>query len=385
MTNRMLRHMHMLTFVDLSREEIASVFETICGTFLRLTFGDELAPLSKPIVAATINVYYSVMDTLKPTPEKPHYTFNLRDVSKVVQGVLMADKRRGREREDIVRLWTHECCRVFSDRLINDKDRTWFLEQVKEQTKAAFSLQYSKVVSQKDGELMYSDFLVSAEPTIYEEVTDMGKLAEIMNSALGEYNEMNIPMNLVLFADAMAHVCRISRVLRQPGGNCLLLGVGGSGRQSLTRLASHLVDFRVFQIEITKNYRVLEWREDLKTVLKMGYELKPVVFLFVDTQITDEIFLENVNNSAWRARDGTPVPNPPAPRSSQPPCRPPLALPPDPSPSADAHTARCRCRAVVCAPPPPPTPLTPALAQSCRAARCPTCSRTPTSAPSSTR
>ena len=61
--------------------------------------------------------------------------------------------------------------------------------------------------------------------------------------------------------------------------------------------AAHLADFRVFQIEITKNYRVLEWREDLKTVLKIaGYEMKPVVFLFVDTQITDEIFLENVNN-----------------------------------------------------------------------------------------
>ena len=115
-----------------------------------------------------------------------------------------------------------------------------------------------------------------------------------MNSSLTEYNEMNIPMNLVLFVDAMAHVCRISRVLRQPGGNSLLLGVGGSGRQSLTRLAAHLADFRVFQIEITKNYRVLEWREDLKTVLKIaGYELRPVVFLFVDTQITDEIFLES--------------------------------------------------------------------------------------------
>ena len=56
-------------------------------------------------------------------------------------------------------------------------------------------------------------------------------------------------------------------------------------------------DFTTFQIEITKNYRQLEWRDDLKTVLKLaGVQLKPVVFLFVDTQITEEIFLENVNN-----------------------------------------------------------------------------------------
>ena len=295
MTNRMIRHMHMVTFVDLSTEEIKTIFNMITCTFLRVTFGDEVQSVGTSIVNATINVYYAALDSLRPTPEKPHYTFNLRDVSKVVQGVLMADKRRGREKEDFVRIWTHECCRVFSDRLINDKDRMWFLDQVKEQMQAEFKLSYSKVCP--NDHLIYADFMTSADPTIYEEVSDVDKLSEIMNNSLQEYNEMNIPMNLVLFLDAMGHVCRISRVLRQPGGNALLLGVGGSGRQSLTRLASHLADFRVFQIEITKNYRVLEWREDLKTVLKIaGYELKPVVFLFVDTQITDEIFLENVNN-----------------------------------------------------------------------------------------
>ena len=109
----------------------------------------------------------------------------------------------------------------------------------------------------------------------------MEKLSTIMNDALGEYNEQHIPMNLVLFGDAMAQVCRICRVLRQPGGNSLLLGVGGSGRQSLARLATHIADMQLFQIEITKNYRVIEWREDLKNLLKLaGMEFKQVVFLF---------------------------------------------------------------------------------------------------------
>ncbi len=67
------------------------------------------------------------------------------------------------------------------------------------------------------------------------------QMHKILEEYLDDYNQVNTAqMKLVLFLDAIRHVCRISRIIRQPLGNALLLGVGGSGRQSLTRLAAHM-------------------------------------------------------------------------------------------------------------------------------------------------
>ena len=71
-------------------------------------------------------------------------------------------------------------------------------------------------------------------------IADWDKLSKLLMDALDGYNEMNAAMNLVLFEDAMMHVCRINRILESPRGNALLIGVGGSGKQSLSRLAAFI-------------------------------------------------------------------------------------------------------------------------------------------------
>ena len=58
-------------------------------------------------------------------------------------------------------------------------------------------------------------------------------------------------------------VCRVVRVIRQPRGNMLLVGIGGSGRQSLARLASYIIGFQVFQVEVTRHYRLQEFRDGM--------------------------------------------------------------------------------------------------------------------------
>jgi dynein heavy chain len=99
-------------------------------------------------------------------------------------------------------------------------------------------------------------------------------------------------MKLVMFLDACEHVARVSRIIKQPQGNSLLLGVGGSGRQSLARLATYVMGYGLRQIEVIKNYSMKNWREDIKDILlNAGVQNKAITFLFVDTQIINEQML----------------------------------------------------------------------------------------------
>jgi len=82
-------------------------------------------------------------------------------------------------------------------------------------------------------------------------------------------------------------VCRIHRILSQPRGNALLVGVGGSGRKSLARLAAYIGELKVFSIEITNTYRLTEFREDLKGLYRQtGVAGKPTMFLFDEAQVS---------------------------------------------------------------------------------------------------
>ena len=81
------------------------------------------------------------------------------------------------------------------------------------------------------------------------------------------------------------------------GGNALLVGVGGSGRKSVTALASFISNQKLEQIELTKSYGFVEWREDIKRIMrKSGLEDQSTTFMLMDTQLVDEVFVEDINN-----------------------------------------------------------------------------------------
>lgn len=212
-----------------------------------------------------------------------------------------------------MRLWCHEITRVFGDRLINNQDAMWLIETVKECTRADLGQQFDSLCrhldTDKNGKvetldeyrgLLFGDIFTpyGVPDRPYQEIMDKNKLNEAAEKILKEYNRYSeVPMNLVLFSFAIEHLLRIGRILKQPGGHAMLIGVGGSGRQSLTKLASKTAEIETYQIEIKKTYGMNEFREDIKKLMRIvGVKGKMTSFIVTDNSIKEESFLEDINN-----------------------------------------------------------------------------------------
>ena len=107
------------------------------------------------------------------------------------------------------------------------------------------------------------DFDFSA-PKIYE-LTSLETLYEKLLEYQEQYNEniRGAKMGLVFFKDAMTHMVKISRIIRTPRGAAMLVGVGGSGKQSLSRLSAFISGLDVFQIQLRKGYAIADLKLDL--------------------------------------------------------------------------------------------------------------------------
>ncbi|KAG8513614.1 Dynein heavy chain 3, axonemal [Galemys pyrenaicus] len=307
-TARFTRHLNILSINAFEDEILSKIFTSIADWHFGKGFDVAFLRHGKLMVQATKTIYKAAVENFLPTPSKSHYVFNLRDFSRVIQGVLLCPHTHLQDVEKLIRLWIHEIYRVFYDRLIDHEDREVFFNMAKETTSNCFKQSMEKVlihlsptgkiVDDNIRSLFFGDFFKPESDTkVYDEITDLKQLTVVMEYYLEEFNNISkAPMSLVMFKFAIEHISRICRVLKQDKGHLLLVGIGGSGRQSASKLSTFMNSYELYQIEITKNYSGNEWREDLKKImLQVGVHTKRTVFLFADNQIKDESFVEDIN------------------------------------------------------------------------------------------
>ncbi|KAL6114194.1 dnah10 [Pungitius sinensis] len=262
-----------------------------------IAFEDAIQKVCDKVTFCTLELYNKIIKDLPPTPSKFHYIFNLRDLSRVFNGLCLTKPDRFLTVSQFVRVWRNECLRVFHDRLIDTTDKALLQGHLRNLIEEHFKSDVEAVMRDP---ILFGDYrtaLSETEPRVYEDIQDYDASKALFQEILEEYNENKSKMNLVLFDDALDHLTRVHRIIRIDRGHALLVGVGSSGKQSLAKLAAFAAGCEVFQIALSRGYSESNLRDDLKALyLKLGIENKKTVFLFTDAHVAEEGFLELINN-----------------------------------------------------------------------------------------
>ncbi|XP_017887523.2 dynein beta chain, ciliary-like [Ceratina calcarata] len=295
---RLQRHFAVFAVSFPTMENLVTIYSQMLDQHLINPFNKfhpALTKVSESLLAAALFCHEKVAATFLPTAIRFHYVFNLRDLSNIFQGFLFTTGDTIPTMNHLIRVFVHEATRVYSDKLINMEDKISFTHILKEALRKNIPEFDENIVFAEP--LIYCHFAEGLGDPKYMPIKDWPQLTKLLEEALVNYNELVSAMNLVLFEDAMNQVCQISRILESPRGNALLVGVGGSGKQSLSSLASFISGLEVFQMQLRTGYSLVDLRTDLAGLyLKSGLKGIGITFLMTDSHVADERFLVLIND-----------------------------------------------------------------------------------------
>ncbi|XP_064087240.1 dynein axonemal heavy chain 3-like [Macrobrachium nipponense] len=297
---------------SIADETISKIFTTQLNVFLRAGgFVPDVFTVVAGIVSGTMEILQHVRKLLPPTPSNAHYTFNLSTAAKVIHSVSFMRKENMETKRHFVRFWVHEIYREFCDRLMAAEQVTGIYDIIIKTIKTNFRDKIHVIfdkICNDDGSVteacmervcwgIMGNADIQPKERRYEELNDAALVQQNINVFVQEYNGDNAtPLKLVTFRYVVEHVSRACRALCRKGGHLLLVGVGGSGRRSLTRLAAHICGHKLIYPEIDDTDGYTDLRLALKeAVITAGVEERATVLLLGDTTLHHPPILHLLN------------------------------------------------------------------------------------------
>lgn len=200
------------------------------GYFCSTRFNKEIVDFIPNLIPLTRKLWQQTKVKMLPTPAKFHYIFNLRDLSRIWGGMLRILKEQCTAVSSLLRLWSHECTRVISDRFVNTEDREWFRARMQSTVQEELPDYYQEFPKE---DVYYVDFLRDEpeaevnmdEPEeeeadddffIYEQIPSFEVVKDRIYMFINRFNTevRGAKLDIVLFQDALIHLMIVSRILR---------------------------------------------------------------------------------------------------------------------------------------------------------------------------
>lgn len=264
----------------------------IYNTFISAIFKKvpHLSGFSRDLTQAMLEVYTKSCSKFSNSSQS-HYVYSPRELTRWVRGLYYAIQPLDSfDLNNIVRIWAHEATRLFSDRLVFKEERDWTSSLIDNVAVETFpNIDYHKALQRP---ILFSNWL-----SLCYEPVDKQELTAFIRERLNVFSEEVLDINFVLYDDAVDHILRIDRVLKQPQGHLILVGPSGIGKTSLTKFVSWINGLKIVQLGVSRNYSLQEFDSVLKDLLKMsGVHAEPICFIVDESTILDGAFLERMNS-----------------------------------------------------------------------------------------
>ena len=294
LSNRFLRHISVV-YVDYPDEaSLKQIYGALNWAMLKNK--SDLKMFNQGLTDAMIDVYLKSQKKFT-SADQPHYIYSPREIKRWVIGMntVMSDSVSIKP-DDFLCLFIHEGLRIFYDRLVTAQEREVTYDFIVKSCKThLLSKTDLKVVQNLEKTILFSNWLSVDKK--YENIKDITKLKDCVRvkNHLSKYNSLN-NVQLVLYDDAYDHLLRIDRILRQPQGHLLLIGVSGSGRKTLTKFVAFMCDLKLYEIKMHNNYNSANFDADLRNVLKIaGKDNEKTVLIIDESNLVDSSFIERMS------------------------------------------------------------------------------------------
>lgn len=254
-----------------------------------------IPPLGTRHISPRLLKHFSILVLPHPPQCALHTIFQL------LLGLLQAEKSVVNSKDMVALFFVHEATRVFHDRLIEHTEKGLFYQFLSKELENYFKIQWTTETLMNDS-TVFVDFLDINKPhrkKIYQNTNDYRKLASVLNEFQMKLSStsLEISHSMVFFKEAIEHITRATRVLRQPGSHMLLIGIDGCGKETCATLACYLTEYKVYQVPASHNYAYLEFKEDFKKMfIQAGLEGNPTVLIVANLNLDQEALLEDLNS-----------------------------------------------------------------------------------------
>lgn len=282
---RFLRHVPVVWVPHPSDAALLQIYSTLNRAMLR-----RIPPLlgyADACASAMLAFFRTTQQHFTPA-QHAHYVYSPRELTRWVRG-MHAILPEDATRDELVRVWAHEAQRVFQDRLVTREDKTWSDNALDDAASAAFPGVDVPVVLRRP--LLYSDWLARECRSVERE-----PLREYARARLHGFADEALETDMVLHDAVLDLALRCDRVLQQPAGHLLLIGVAGSGRTTVARFCAWLRGLALYSVPSARTYDEAHFDDDLRALLRrVGVRGERVCWTLDESQVAVPARVEKLN------------------------------------------------------------------------------------------